>query len=207
MKKLFLIFCTTFLFSAPSYATGLFIGGDVLFANAQYKAKNNSSTLGPKNGDIKDADNLNYGINAGVRVDLLSLLVSGEVFYDNLEVSAQNFKSTTHRIHTSDNIELKNRYGVKANIGMAILPKITPFVTFGMSKVSYGSNVYSSGNTLSKSELSPLYGVGVLVDIPLIDISVKASYDYQNLNMNYAESGAKIRSHLGVAKLGVIYNF
>lgn len=207
MKKLFLIFCTTCLFSAPSYATGLFIGGDVLFANAQYKAKNNSSSLGPKNGDITDADNLNYGINAGVRVDLLSLLVSGEVFYDNLEVSAQNFKSTTHKIHTSDNIELKNRYGVKANIGMAILPKITPFVTFGMSKVSYGSNVYSSGNTLSKSELSPLYGVGVLVDIPFIDISVKASYDYQNLNMNYAESGAKIRSHLGVAKLGVIYNF
>lgn len=206
MKKLFLIFCTTFLFSAPSYATGFFVGGDVLFANAQYKAKNNSTALGPKNGDIKDADNLNYGINAGFRLDVLSLLVSGEVFYDNLEISAQNFKSTTNQINISDNIKLKNRYGVKANIGMAILPKITPFVTFGMSKVSYESNVYSSGNTLSKTELAPLYGVGILVDLPL-DISVKASYDYQNLSMNYAESGSKIRSHLGVAKLGVIYNF
>lgn len=206
MKNIVLIFCTAFLFSTPSYATGFFIGGDILFANAQYEAKNNSSILGPKNGDIKDADNLNYGINAGLRVDLLSLLVSGEVFYDNLEVSAQNFESTTNQIHASDDIELKNRYGVKANIGMAILPRITPFLTFGMSKVSYGSNVYSSGHTLSKSELSPLYGVGILVDLPL-NISVKASYDYQSLNMNYAESGSKIRSHLGVAKLGMIYNF
>lgn len=207
MKNLFLIICTTFLFAAPSYATGLFIGGDILFANAQYEAKNNSSVLGPKNGDIKDADNLNYGVNAGFRLDFLSLLASGEVFFDNLEVSAQNFESRQNQIHTSDNIELKNRYGVKANIGMAILPKVTPFLTIGMSKISYGSNVYSSGNTLSKSELSPLYGVGVIVDIPLTDISVKASYDYQSLNMNYAESGSKIRSHLGVAKLGAIYNF
>ena len=206
MKLFSTLCCAAILLSSPSYATGLFVGADALFNTASHRATNSSTSSGPKNGDYKDADTFDYGVNAGARLDLLNLLASGEVFYDSLRTSSKNFESTSGQLSIGDRIKINNRYGAKANFGFAILPRITPFLTCGMSNVSYSSNVSSNHASLTKSKLTPLYGVGLLVDLPF-GISAKASYDYQQFNMQYAESGAKIRTHLGVAKLGLIYNF
>ena len=207
MKKFLPIFCLAVLFSTSSYATGFFIGADALFANSQHKVKNLSDNLGPKNGDSVDADKLNYGVNAGVRLDVLNLLASAELFYDNLQTSARNFAATNNQISAGDSVGIKNRYGVKANAGFAILPRVTPFLTFGLANVDYSSDVLSSNSSIAKSsKATPLYGVGILIDLPL-GFSVKGSYDYQQFNMGYAQSGSKIRTHLGVAKLGLVYNF
>lgn len=193
------------LIPLSSNATGLFIGADLLQANARHEA-NNTGSSGPKNNDVAESDNVNYGLNAGVRFDLLTLLASVELFYDNLNTSSRNFNQIDGTINNQDRIELKNRYGAKINAGFAILPRITPFITYGLTKVSYSSNVLSSNNSLSKTELTPLYGIGLLVDLPL-GITAKASYDYQKIDMKYAGGGAKINTHLGVAKLGLVYNF
>ncbi len=207
MKIFSAIFCAAFLISSPSYATGLFIGADALFANAHHQAKNSSTDSGPNNGSVQQSDKMGYGVNAGVRADLLTLLASAELFYDKLDTSTRNFESTSGEINNSDSIAIKNRYGVKGNIGFAILPKVTPFLTYGLANVQYGNQVLSSGNSVSKSEFAPLYGLGLLIDLPFTGLSVKAAYDYQQFNMKSAQEGAKIRTHLGVARLGVIYNF
>ncbi len=207
MTKTFsLIFCIITLLSSQSYATGIFVGADALFATASHRAINSSVVSGPKNGDYKDTDKINYGINAGLRFDLLNFYASAEAFFDDLRTSSKNFESNSGQISVGDRIKLNNRYGVKANAGFAIFPRVTPFLTYGLSSVSYSSNVSSDHNSISKSELTPIYGVGLLVDLPF-DISAKLSYDYQQFNMQYAESGSKIRTHLGVTKLGLIYNF
>lgn len=206
MKKYLVIFCAAFLISNSSQATGLFVGADALFAKSNHRAKNYSSISGPKNGSIQDADNLNFGVNAGYRIDLLNLLVSGELFYDDLRTSSRDFESTANQINNGNSIAIKNRYGAKVNAGFAILPRITPFVTYGLTNVNYSSDVLSANNSLTKSEFTPLYGLGILFDLPL-GISLKASYDYQQFDMRYAQSGSKIRTHLGVAKVGVVYNF
>ena len=73
-------------------------------------------------------------------------------------------------------------------------------------KVNYQNNVFFVNNSVHDSEVAPLYGVGVLFDLPL-GITLKAAYDYQQFNMRYAESGSKIKTRLGVARIGVIYNF
>lgn len=207
MKKLLATFCATFLLASSASATGFFVGADVLQASATHKASNpTNSAGGPQNSWKQDSDRTNYGVSAGVRADVLNLLVSGEVFYDRLDTVARDFPRTDGVVYPSDNIKLKDRSGVKANLGFAILPKVTPFVTLGVASVNYQSNVYSAGVTKSKSEMAPLYGVGVLVDLPW-GFTAKASYDYQKFDMRYAQEGSKIKTALGVAKLGVIYNF
>jgi len=207
MKNLSKIFCAIFLLStSPSYATGLFVGVDALNADARFKAKNSTSLTGPKNHSIAEADKRNYGVNAGYRIDFLTLLASAELFYDDLRASSRDFENNSNHINQGDTIALKNRYGVKANLGFAILPRITPFITYGLTNVRYESNLPSSGNSISKTEFAPLYGIGILFDLPL-GISAKASYDYQQFHMNYAASGSKVRTQLGVVKLGLIYNF
>ncbi|NBV06874.1 MAG: porin family protein [Proteobacteria bacterium] len=207
MKKLSAIFCTALIFSNAANATGFYVGADALVADANHKAKNISTTSGPKNNDKQGDTKLNYGVNAGFRIDLLNLYGSAELFYDNLQTSARNFQSSAEQISSDgSSTELKNRYGAKANLGFAILPRITPFITYGLTNVNYSSNVFSSNQSISKSKLTPLYGAGLILDLPF-GVSLKASYDYQQFNIRYAESGSKIKTNLGVAKLGVIYNF
>lgn len=206
MKKFLVIFCVTFLASTASHATGFFVGADALFANAKHQAKNSSTTTGPQNGNAKESNEMGYGVNAGYRFDLLNLLASGEIFYDRLNTSSKGFNLANGTTNNNDSIELKDRYGAKVNLGFAVLPRITPFLTYGFAKVNYDNRVLSSSHSLAKSEMTPLYGIGILFDLPF-DISLKAAYDYQSFNMQYGESGARIRTHLGVARLGVIYNF
>ena len=207
MKRFLACSFVAFLFSSAANATGFYVGVDALSADANHQARNIYSSSGPKNNDKQGDSKFNYGLNAGFRLDLLNLYGSAELFYDNLQTSARNFQSSSGQTsEQGSDIQLSNRYGAKANVGFAILPRITPFLTYGLTNVNYSSNVLSSHQSNSKSQMTPLYGVGLLVDLPL-GISLKASYDYQQFNMSYAESGAKIKTGLGVAKLGVIYNF
>jgi len=207
MKNFSKIFCAIFLLSAsPSFATGIFVGVDALNADARFKATNSSSLSGPKNHSIAEADKRNYGVNAGVRVDFLNLLASAELFYDDLRTSSRDFENNSNHLNQGDSMALKNRYGIKGNFGFAILPRITPFLTYGLTNVRYESNLPSSGNSISKTEFAPLYGIGILFDLPL-GISAKASYDYQQFHASYAASGARVKTQLGVVKLGLIYNF
>lgn len=205
MKKILPILATTFsLLSTQSNATGFFIGADALYSQARNQVKNSSDTSGPNNGDVKSASEFNYGINAGLRFDLLNFLAFGEVFYDNLNTTAKNFALNSGVNGGGDNFNLQNRYGAKLNAGFAILPKVTPFLTLGVANVRYSSSAASS--SVTKSEMAPLYGVGLMVDLPL-NFSVKASYDYQLLNLRYANESAKVKTGLGVAKIGVVYKF
>lgn len=206
MKKFIVIslFCSLFSFSAN--ATGIFVGADLLQANSSHKARN----LG--GGDVinnakQDAENLNFGVNAGVRFDLLTLFASAEIFYDNLQTSATNYASSQNQINAQDVIEINNRYGAKANVGFSVFPMITPFLTYGLAKVNYSNNVFSQNSSLTKTELTPLYGIGLLVDLPFLSLSVKASYDYQKIDMASAQNAVATKTNLGVAKIGVIYNF
>ncbi len=207
MKKFLAIFCSTLLISFSANATGFFIGADALFASAKHKAKSVEESGNPRNLDKQDADKFNYGVNAGVRFDFLNLLASGELFYDKIDTSSRNFALIDSDNNNQDSIEIKDRYGAKLNVGFAILPKVTPFLTYGLTKVSYSSKILSDNNSVTKSEFTPLYGLGLLIDLPFTGLSAKASYDYQNIDMRYAQDGAKIKTHLGVAKLGVVYNF
>ncbi len=206
MKKFTIAFLLIASFSSQSYAAlGFFSGIDAIHTKANHQAINSNSISGPKNGDIKDTDEINYGLSVGVRFDLLNLYASGEMFFDQINTRSSNFNSNSAS-SSSDVIKIDNRYGAKANIGFAILPRITPFLTYGLAGVNYENNLYSSNKSVSNSELTPLYGIGLLIDLPC-GFSAKAAYDYQNLNMRYAEPGAKIKTNLGVARLGLIYNF
>ncbi len=205
MKKFLYLSGLLCVLSNSANATGIYVGLDALSSNANFTAKNISSVTGPKNNSEKQDSKFNAGINAGVRFDLLTFYASGELFFDNLQSSTQNLSQISGS-NSGGDITLKNRYGVKGNIGFAILPRVTPFITYGLANVSYSNSVANVNQSTSQTELAPLYGVGVLVDLPF-NVSVKASYDYQRFNMRYASGASKIKTDLGIAKLGVIYNF
>ena len=205
MKKFMAAFLAIICLASNAYASGPFIGADLLYATARHEAKGNVGAGAPQNGAVARDNDLSYGLNAGYRLNLLGVMLGAEAFYDNLNTSSRNFELLGSSSGGGDNIELENRYGGKINLGLTILPIVTPFISYGLSYNRYSSNVPSQGDSLSKSKLVPLYGIGFLFDLPA-GVSIKASYDYQPFNMRYA-GGGRIRTHLGVARLGLVYNF
>lgn len=206
MKNFRIIFCLASLLSSPSYATGFYAGVDAISSNSRHVAKEYSSSSSPKNTDNKNDNKISYGANLGFRVDFINLMTSAEIFYDDISTSSKNFSLKSGASNSSDSIRIENRYGAKANVGLKILPGVAPFLTYGLANVNHSSNVLSNNHMIRKSEMTPLYGVGVLIDLPL-SFSLKATYDYQQFNMDYAEPGTKIRTNLAVARIGVMYNF
>ena len=195
MKRILTIFCATLLISTQANASGFFIGADSLRNHALHKADNSSLLLGPEDDNKVEQTDGGFGGSLGFRVDPLFLFVSGEVFYDRLNSSSKGFEQII--VGNGPRIEIDERYGAKANVGITILPWITPFVTYGVTRVSYETDV-------SKWKIAPIYGVGILVDLPL-DITLKAAYDIQKFDLPYQNS--KSETTLGVARLGLIYNF
>ena len=197
MKKLLTIFCTTLLISTQSYASGVFIGVDGLRTHASHEADNSSLLLGPQDESKATANNAGYGVNLGVRVDPLMLFVSAEAFYESLNSSSTGFPQNITGSAGPD-IEIDDRYGAKANLGITILPWFTPFITYGVASVSYKTDV-------SDEKTAPLYGVGLMFDLPFLNLSLKAAYDIQKFNIPYQNGESD--TTLGVAHLGLVYNF
>ncbi|MBU6140138.1 MAG: hypothetical protein KGP29_01080 [Proteobacteria bacterium] len=197
MKKLTSIFCALILLSSQAQAaSGPFIGIDALHSQARNKADNSSLLSGPQNDAKSNGNNEGYGANLGFRLDPLFLFASAEVFYERLNSSSRGFSQSN--AGTGPNVEINDRYGAKANLGFTILPWLTPFLTYGVANVKYGTDV-------SNRRTAPLYGVGILFDIPLTNFSVKAAYDIQRFDAHY--QNGQSQSQLGVARLGVTYVF
>ncbi len=197
MKKFTSILCAIILLSSQAQAaSGLFIGVDALHSNSRNESDNSSLISGSQNGDKTQSNNAGYGANLGIRLDPLFLFTSAEIFYERLNSSAQGFQQNTSG--TGPNIGINDRYGAKANLGFTVLPWLTPFITYGVASVKYGTDV-------SNRKTAPLYGVGILFDIPLTNLSVKAAYDIQRFDAHY--QNGQSQSQLGVAHLGLTYTF
>ncbi len=189
-----------FLMSIPANATGIYVGGDLVQSYAVHQMQDLNSRPSSNNGKIQDADAVGYGVNAGFRLNLPLLVGFAEMFYDKIGTSSTAFESNSR-----DRIEINDRYGAKLNAGFSIFPRTSLFVGYGFANVSYNNLFYSTGQSLGKSEMAPIYSVGLLVDL-LMGISLRASYDHQSLHLRYGDE-VRNKTQLGTAKLGVMYSF
>ena len=197
MKKLLTIFCTALLFSTQSYATGTFVGVDLLRTHARHEAENSSLTTGPQNYTKVRESNGGYGVNLGVRTDPAMLFASAEAFYERLNSISNSF-AQNNTSTVGPKLKIDDRYGVKANLGVTVLPWLTPFITYGVARVGYETDV-------SNRKTTSIYGAGLMFDLPFSNLSLKAAYDMQKFIMPYQSGESK--TVLGVAHLGLVYNF
>ena len=131
------------------------------------------------------------------------LYAKPELFYDNLDSDSK--VKPTYRAFPTPTSPAIDRYGAKINAGINLLPGISTFATAGLANVrnKNGNNAFDNKNDLS--EFTPIYGVGLMVDLPM-GITAKASYDYQDLKSQQTDNNRN-KDYLGTSKIGVIYNF
>ncbi len=198
MKKFLPIFFSLALLATQSQASnGVFIGIDGLETIANHKSANSAVLSGPKDNNERQTIDTGFGLNAGVRYDPAILHFAGEVFYEDLNSTTKGFDNNI--VGTGPKIQIDNRYGARANLGIKVLPGFSPFVSWGVARTQYQIDG-------AFSHTSPVYGVGFLFDLPKTNLSIKTSYDIQKLN-KLPYQNATSDTILGVAHLGLSYTF
>lgn len=159
----FLAIILMFITTASAYANKVFVGDDY-FGDSHYKGINSDFE-----DNIQKNSRYNYGTNFGYKIDEENLRGSAEVFYGGTEVSTRNLVVPDSKVNK---VELENRYGAKFNAGYAIKNGVTPFVSVGVANIRQNQKGLDS-DAYSQYELTPTYGVGLVVEFPLSTSSKK----------------------------------
>lgn len=123
--------------------------------------------------------------------------------------------------HEYQRLQVRNRYGVKADFGCDISKTIAPYLTIGYAEVSYktrGSGVDSGDNLVTAVNNGQsgnwFGGAGVKFDIGH-NFALNLEYNYQRIKANttvptqstdYIDK-TSFMTRLDIVKLGLSYNF
>ncbi|NBV06074.1 MAG: hypothetical protein EBS06_02420 [Proteobacteria bacterium] len=221
MKKAFLIAALSFFAiqnSALAKTEGSYIGIDLLNSKAKFVEKytndNNkneaSNTPHHSNSGYGAGLHYNYAINFG------GLFISPGVLLEQNNVKVNGYSNNTIDID-SQRLQIKNRYGIKSDIGYDFTDKFSVYATGGYAYISYRTKDYSDLDgkvTGIKNGIggSWFYGAGIKIDCDKTS-SVNLEFNTQNFSAktkiinSYLNLSARYQTRLDVVKVGYSYRF
>ncbi len=195
MKKIISIAAILAVFSnASAFAKteGNYFGFDVLKANTKQRYTNDIGTK------FKDS-NIGYGFNYKHAFNFDKVFVAPGVFFDHLGTSGIDY--------AGDRVNVKNRYGVKFDIGYDLTDKAAVYFTNGISSTSY--NMDFTGTDLgskSGSKTAYFFGAGASYEVAKNWLA-NFEYNHQKLSDIKGPNGTRADASVGVVKVGVAYHF
>jgi len=206
-KTLAILALTTAFVSANANAKdGFYLGADALYSYAT----NSYQTLTPHRsrrleGKQTDDESLGFGLSAGYKVSVNKLFFAPELFYDYIDNKSPDF-FYEQASESNDILKIKDRFGGKLNIGYNITKNFSAFVNAGVTSVQYGVFWYTPQQSRVARKVAPIYGVGLMYNLN-DHLAVRASYDYQDFNIQYVQEGRRSNVRLDVYKVGLVYGF
>jgi len=183
--------------AAMAKTEGNYFGIDLLRSSATHKYK----TAGvPTSGYGRFEDeHTGYGLNYKYAINQDNIFYAPGVFYDKIGTMAHD--------KLGDTAVIKNRYGVKFDVGYDVTDKVAVYFTNGLANVSYASDWSNTNlNGKVKSTMRYFYGAGASLAVSQ-NVSINAEYNTQNLALATPQDNLNTRTSLKVAKIGVSYHF
>lgn len=151
------------------------------------------------------------GVDFKYYVNYDNFFLSPSIFFDYINNEARKTSDI-------DNVEFKNRYGIKTEFGYNLIDDFSIYGVIGYAGISYDHSIlrYVSGDTglilinkhISDRDYSMIYGVGFLYSL-----NDKVSFDLelnrQNVDPNLTSSMGydRIHTRLDNFSFGILYNF
>lgn len=222
-KLIFLLVLSQILmfFSAKAFAAESFygmtgsayIGADLISSRVQHRYTAARNLFGTPESPKVENDSLGYGLNVGYKINKDKFFIAPEVFYENINNSAPDFyyASATY----GDKTRIKSRYGAKLNLGYDVTDKFGLFVNYGIASDAYNQHFGSVNRHYNSRKSGYVYGGGISYRING-NLSVRLSYDIQQLKTNYDIAGdstggissdQKDSIKIKATKIGLVYNF
>ncbi len=106
-------------------------------------------------------------------------------------------------------MEIRSRYGVKANFGYEFTNKFSSYLSYGIASVDQLDNFPSVNDSKGKWQTAAIYGIGSIYNMN-DNWGIKTEFNSQRFNTRYSYYGgptttSKVR--INVLKVGVIYWF
>jgi len=215
--------------SANAKTEGSYLGFDLLKANSHFNSISNFSTYGqPHFPKLRSKDsNNNFGLNYKYAFNKDNFFVSPGAFYERLNVkSGASYNTSLNGFTMDQTTKIKDRYGIKLDLGYDITNKFAFYVPVGFAFTNYELTstqyLFNTPETrvMSKGRnTSTFYGLGFSF-YPTEKLAINFEYNRSKLNLksgntnvdlndNLVIDSANIRTetHLDVIKLGVAYKF
>jgi opacity protein-like surface antigen len=194
---------------------GHYVGADLVGAQVKFHERN-SKNYGTSGNSMPSYSR--YGLGAGLNYKYAfnfdRLFIAPGVFVEQNNASAKG--------HGNDflyRIDIKNRYGIKTDVGYDLTDTIAPYITGGYSQISYRTRNYWDGNptvtTIKNSVASDwFYGVGLKVNYTS-NISFNVEYNRQSFLAKTSLEGdsstyqyiSKFKTNLDIVKVGLSYQY
>lgn len=208
MKKTLLLITTSLILltSKVNAKDGMYVGADLLLSHAQYKL-HSLYDFGQTNRMDSNYD-VGVGVSVGYKKSFNKFFVSPEIFYDYLNSSTRDYYSTIAP-YGQDTMEIRSRYGFKANFGYDFTDKFSAYLSYGIAKADHIDNFPSVDYSSGKGQTAAIYGIGSIYKIN-DNWGIKTEFNSQRFNIRYQyypvpTTTSKVR--LNVLKIGVIYSF
>lgn len=205
MKKLVTVSSVIAIFAASSAfakTEGSYVGVSLLSTKSQHQYKNSDGTSITAGGKFSNTSSRGYGLDYKYAFNFNNVFVAPGVFFDKLGTSAGD------NAGLGEPVEIKNRYGVKLDIGYDITDQIGVYFTNGFAKTRYTVD-WTGGGAGTKAGVTPLHyftGIGALFHATK-NITLNVEYNTQHISGQTPEFGVTVRSKIDVVKAGISYHF
>ena len=222
MKKLLIIsslITSLVAASANAKTEGSYLGIDILKANTEVKGTGIGENygIGWFNTKAKDSS-VGFGLNYKYAINMNNFFIAPGLFYESIE--AETEASNKDGIYTyTQKTKIKDRYGVKIDLGYDVMDKLAIYIPLGLSSTNYELNTKDSALTSYRStkttgnDISILYGFGFAF-YPIEKLSISLEYNRSKIDLKsggnvnlYDYTTLKTKADLDVIKLGVSYKF
>ena len=184
--------------SAFAKTEGNYVGIDFL----KTSSTNRYQVHGSKSSSYGAFDNTSDGVGLNYKhaMNFDQIFVAPGVFFDRLGAESKDQSGRT--------VTTNSRYGAKLDLGYDLTETFSAYFTNGLANVNYSTNTASAGGRGSSSKIGYFYGAGLINKISK-DLSLVVEYNTQTLNIptSALANADHVKSKLGVAKLGLAYNF
>jgi outer membrane autotransporter protein len=211
MKKLSLIalFSALFLASQANAKDGVYVGADLVTSNAQYKYAGAIGSVGAVAQRRVDGTSVGAGLSVGYKKSFNGVFVAPELFYDYLNSSTHDYYYNNPG-YKQDSLELRSRYGAKANLGYNFSNKFSAYATYGLASVDHVDN-FPTATSVSRSQgkwkTAAIYGIGAVFNFNE-NWGIRAEFNTQRFNVPYSyHVGVMSKVRLNVLKTGLVYSF
>lgn len=206
MKKLSLalIAAGVLVSSQANAKDGAYLGAGLLFSQTKYKFHDVSP---PDNGAVAKVHGNGFGggVFAGYKKSFDQVFFAPEVFYDYLNTSTKDYYYHVSP-YGQDTLNLRSRYGFKANVGYDLNKSFSLYANYGYANVNYVNRWPSLNESESGNRFSAIYGIGGIYNIN-DSWAVKAEINQQRFKIPASGDSVYSKVKLNVLQTSLAYKF
>lgn len=199
--------------SALSKTTGNYISFEMLRSETSFQEKSASSAKTEYLAGTASDDGFGVGFAYKRSYAIEEVFLAPGLFLELNNTEAKMTKKDSGTTNENRKLALRDRYGIRLDVGLDVTNEVAPYITFGVANVDYSttdwSQTPSDAKTKSGNKVGGFFGAGLKVEL-IKNMAIYFEWQSQksfNAKTAAASGGGGFDTKIDVMKLGIAYKF